>query len=385
MAVYVPDDRDALDRLVAQLVELYATAERRLQASLAAQMRAGLEVDPVHPERALRLGELQTEAQRVARWLAASTPEVLDRILATAAERGTEAALHELAEAHGYTITPGQSPARPAPTVALTGAGAAATIRADLSNALEDVTRRVLRYPDDVYRRVIGATATEVVLGTGTTRTAQQAAWNRLLDQGVTGFTDRAGRRWQLTSYVEMATRAATRRAFDDAKVGSLQEAGVDLVSVVVGYDSCERCARWSGRILRTTPGPTGRVTLERADGDGEVTVRIDGTLDEAKAAGWRHPNCTCTTVAYLPGLSVVQDATTHDPEAEANRARLRYLEREVRKAKSEAGFALDDDDRRHANARVRELQARIRELVDETGLIRQRHREQPNLGHVRR
>jgi hypothetical protein len=315
---------------------------------------------------------------------------VLARILDTAAQRGATAALGELSDLVGATDATARAGLGPAgaivnPTRALPGAAAAATIRADLTNALADVTRRVLRYPDDVYRRAIAATSTDVVLGMGTTRTAQQAAWNRLLDGGVTGFTDVRGRRWALSSYVEMATRSATRRAFDDAKVTALQDAGVELVTVVVGYDSCEACARWSGRILRTTPGPTGKLRLQHATEDREVTVHVAGTLDSAKAAGWRHPNCTCTTVAYLPGLSVVQDATTYDPDAEAARARLRHLEREVRKAKGDAAAAVDDESRRAANAKVRELQAAIREHVDEHGLIRQRHREQPNLAHVRR
>lgn len=659
MARYTPDARDGLDRLVAELVELFGSAERRLVAAVALQVRAGLDAGEVAPGRILRLGDLTAESARIARWLNQTSPEILERVLATAQTRGVDAALVELAAVVGTTGAEGA--AAVAPTVTplartLPGAAAAVNIRADLSNALQNVTQRVLRFPQDVYQRAVAATATDVVLGMGTTRTAQQSAWRRLLGQGVTGFVDVSGRRWGLSSYVEMATRSATRRAYDDAKVTTMQDNGVELVSIVVGSGACERCARWAGKILRTTPGPTGRIRVPAANSDREVTVNVAATLDQAKAAGWRHPNCfpawvpvsaptgiaaadsrwfegelvvihtatgrelsvtpnhpvltpdgwvpagalhegddliryhgpvedvavgtphhergvapigevyealresgevssvlvpgaaeqfhgdgsvdskvdvvladrllrndgqpalleqtpegeflvggvrlpsllasgaslevlvaahhathcvvggsgeastllgaglghahphgvgaatdsdprvaerardrwpgdtlgggqlldgltglvsadevvkverrewsghvynlqtgggwyaaseyivhncRCSTVAYLPGLSVIEDVTTYDPDAEAARAKLRYLERELRAAKVEATAVVDETDRKAANARVRAYQAKIRDHVRETGLVRQRNREQPNLGHV--
>lgn len=386
MARYTPDARDGLDPLVAELVDLFSSAERRLVAAVALQVRAGLEAGETAPARILRLGDLTARAARIARWLSQTSPDILDRVLVTAQTRGADAALTELAALVGTTRA--ETAVAVAPVVSplarvLPGAPAAVLIRADLSNALENVTQRVLRYPQDLYQRAIAATATDVVLGLGNTRTAQQSAWGRLIGQGITGFVDKANRRWNLASYVEMATRSATRRAYDDAKVGTMQDNGVDLVSIVVGSGACERCARWSGKILRTTPGPTGRIRVPRANGDGEVAVHVAATIDQAKAAGWRHPNCRCQTVAYLPGLSVIQDVTTYDPDAEAARAKLRYLERALRTQKVEAMAAVDDVDKRAAGAKVRALQARIRDHVAETGLVRQRNREQPNLGNV--
>ncbi|GAB3166925.1 hypothetical protein GCM10027059_26630 [Myceligenerans halotolerans] len=387
MPRFIPDRRDGLDAVMVELVELFTSAERRLVGSVALQVRAGLGAGETSPDRILRLGELTAEARRVANWLRQTSPEVLDRVLATAEERGITAALDELSDVVGTTgaregVAPGTSLVRP--TEAIPGAGAASAIRADLSNALEDVTRRVLRFPQDVFQRAVATFSTDVTLGLGTTRTAQQGAWGKLLSQGVTGFVDKAGRRWNLASYVEMATRSATRRSYDDAKVTAMQDNGVDLVSIVVGAGACERCARWAGKILRTNSGPTGRTSVPRANGDGEVTVTVAGTIDEAKRTRWRHPNCRCSAVAYLPGLSVIADVTHYDPEAEAERQKLRRLEREVRKTKLEAMAAVDDETKRAANAKIRTLQAHIRAHVAETGLMRQRNREQPDLGNVR-
>ncbi|MDR7385220.1 phage minor capsid protein [Promicromonospora iranensis] len=387
MAQWIPDDRDGLDRLVAELVELFSSAERRLVAAVALQVRAGIEAGEDSPQRILNLGGLSVEATRIARWLRQTSPEVLDRVLATAQARGVTAAMAELSAVVGTTGTTTAAAVAPSTSVvaasALSGAGAAIAIRADLTNSLDDVVRRVLRFPDDVYRRAVAQFATDVPLGLGTTRTAQQGAWGRLLAQGVTGFVDKAGRRWNLASYVEMATRSATRRAYDDTKIATMQDHGIPLVSIVVGSGACERCARWSGKILRTDGGPTGRVRFPRANGDGEITVNVAATLDQAKRAGWRHPNCRCSTVAYLPGLSVIQDVTHYDPDAEAARQKLRHLERETRKAKIEVMAAVGDAEKKAANARVRAYQAKIRDHVAETGLIRQRNREQIDLGNV--
>lgn len=386
MPQWIPDDRDGLDRLVAELVDLFSTAERRLVQAVATQVRAGIEAGQDAPQRILNLGTLSAEAMRVARWLRQTSPAVLDRVFETAQKRGTAAAVAEMSALVGSTaaapaaVIPGTSLVA---TTVLPGAAAAVTIRADLTNSLEDVTRRVLRFPQDVYQRAVATFSTDVALGLGTTHTAQLGAWRSLLSQGVTGFVDKSGRRWALSSYVEMATRSATRRAYDDSKVSAMQDNGVNLVSIVVGAGSCERCARWSGKILRTDAGPTGRLRVPNAAGDGEVTVTVAATLDEAKRQGWRHPNCRCSTVAYLPGLSVITDVTHYDPEAEADRAKLRYLERETRKAKITAMAAVSPEDQKAANARVRALQTRIREHVADTGLVRQRNREQIDLGHV--
>lgn len=378
MARYIPDSRDGLDALVAQLVDIFGSAERRLVAAVALELRAGIDRGETAPDRALNLGNLNRDARTIAIWLTQQYPDVIESILETAAERGSVAAVAEMRDAGGRVIEDLTSPST------LPGAGAVVALVADLTNSLADVTQRVLRFPQDVYQRAVAFTAPDVLLGLGTTRTAQQAAWGSLLRQGVTGFVDVRGRPWNLSSYVEMATRSATRRAYDDAKVTTMQNHGISLVSVVVGAGSCKACADQAGKILRTDSGPVGRIRVPNLAGDGEVTVTVAGTLDDAKRHGWRHPNCRCSTVAYLPGLSVVTDVTHYDPELEAARTRLRTLEREVRKAKVEASAEVGDG-ARATNARIRELQAKIRDHVAETGLIRQRHREQLNLGNVLR
>lgn len=372
MAQWVPDDRDGLDRLVAEIVALFTDAETRLTRSVALMLSAGLDAG-ASADRAIRLGELRTDAQQIAAELRTAYPDQLERIMAIAAESGAAAALQEMSALAGVTDTTA--------TTGVSGAAAAQTARADLTSTLDDVVLRVLRFPDDVYRRAVAQTATDVLLGLGTQRTAQARAWQQLVAQGVTGFTDTAGRRWNLATYVEMATRSATRRAWDDQHAATMTEHGVNLVSVVVGSGSCKACADQAGKILRTDSGPTGRIVVPSAVGDGDVTVKVDGRLDDAKRHGWRHPNCRCRIVAYLPGLSVVADATTYDPDAEAAREKLRDLERRVRKAKVGEAAAVSPETRKVARTKRLDLQRQIAAHTRDTGLLRRRRREQVSLG----
>lgn len=90
------------------------------------------------------------------------------------------------------------------------------------------------------------------------------------------------------------------------------------------------------------------------------------------RTADYRH-----TVSIYLPGVT--------KPPAKKDRTRATYeqsqeqrrLERQVRAWKRRAAAAVDDKQRKAANAKVRAYQGRIRELTAETGLPRKSHREQ--------
>jgi len=107
------------------------------------------------------------------------------------------------------------------------------------------------------------------------------------------------------------------------------------------------------------------------------VTVEVAGTVEEARAAGWNHPNCRCRLVAYSPGLTIPQGDTTYDEAAEKERAQQRALEREIRSAKRREAAAMTDTDRAKAAADVREAQADMRDFIRRTGRNRQSYREQ--------
>jgi hypothetical protein len=353
---------------------MFADAEQRLMAAIALQIKAGLDAG-TDPVKAIQLGVLKRQAQQLVAALKAATPQMLAHLMTTATDMGTAAALTELSAMAGVPDT--------AVTGALGGAQAARLATADLTNTFNDVTKRILRVPQDIYRKAVGQSVTDSLLGLGTNRQSQAKAWQRLISVGVKGFEDKSGRQWNLATYTEMATRTAARRAWEEQHVATMEQHGITLVSIVVGSDACKKCADWSGKILRTDAGPTGRIQVDSAVGTGKVTVNVEGTIPQATGKGWHHPNCRCSSVAYMPGLSIVEDATHYDPQAEADREHLRLLERTIRAEKMDMAAAIDPLQVTDGRKKIRALQAEIAAHVKRTGLIRQRHREQVNLGNA--
>lgn len=388
MALFVErDDPDALtaqqivDQLGSFIAARYQAAETYLLAQIAQRAAADLDVDD-QTRRLASVRALRAEAERV---MGAIDSETLARqVVNLAVAEGSSAAVEQIgltaAAAGSSTTAVLNGQALPFATgLTSAGANAAAQIGLELTNALADVRQRVLRAVPDLYQQVVAETVGERLLGTVTGRQSRRIGLERALDRGLTGFTDAAGRRWRMGSYTEMATRTATNRAWIAAHVTKWQSMGLNLVTIVRGVDACKPCAEWSGRILSTDGTPAGPLQAEHATTGEPVTVDVAGTLDDARRGGWNHPNCRCTLAPVFPGLSLPANDSTYDPQQEADRERLRYLERRTRdlKRREQVARALGDD---VAAARwkraVQVEQGRIRDHVASTGQLRKPYRE---------
>ncbi|WP_129307988.1 phage minor capsid protein [Streptomyces sp. L2] len=352
--------------LAAAVADLYEAAEGTLIETIRKALDQGWDSPLWAQLRLAQLGQLQTAINEIIAALQADATGAIHQAVAEAYDRGSQAAVAELGAL--------------APGVHSIPAGAQAIDR--LARAVVDDTGpvylRMLRTSTDVYRNVIARASAPSVLGAQTRRQAAQSALNQFADRGVTGFVDNAGRSWELRSYVEMAMRSATARAAVEAHSDRLGEAGVELVIVSQAPEECPLCRPWERKILARTGAPGKReVQVEHATEDGEmVTVTVAGSLPEARAAGLLHPNCRHTVSAYMPGVSRVPKAQPSRGTYEDTQ-KQRYLERQTRKWKRRAAAAVDDQERKKANANVRAYQKRIRELVADTGLPRKSHREQ--------
>jgi len=398
MALYVPDPdnladaADLIEELGAELASRYAAAEDELiqqiarrawrdmqlqgvlqQATLTAEQTNAL-VDRIAQNRAYaELAAFRSLTVRELQFLAVEVADKLRRyglaesVMRIAATEGEAAAAAQLRMAKRLPLIG---------TTNATQSQAVTALVFDLKSRLEAMNWRITRYPQDAYQRVISMTASNQLLGTTTGRIAQQRAVQRFLGEGITGFVDKAGRNWRIGSYAEMAGRTAVRRAYEEAGIWRMQQSGVNLITIVGAADAGKECAPWIGKILSTN-GETGQVVVPHATLDEQVTVTIYATLDQAKAAGWGHPNDRCRVVSYLPGLTAPQQSFAYNPEAEKERADQRALEREIRAAKREAAIAPDDISRRQAENKVKELQGEMRDFLQRTGRSRASYREQ--------
>lgn len=345
----MPADRSLADDLADDLTGLYRDLRHTLIVALAARLRRSLAGrDNPHGI-----------AARLLRTLDARLDERVRRSIEAATRRGQDAADAELARLRRPPLPPSQ--------VEVAGRVY------ELAQALRATHPQAVRWAERAYRETV--LAAELAEG-GTRLQIAQRAWSRLVGRGVTGFTDTAGRRWELASYVEMATRSRLADAAVTAHLDRLGDAGLDLVVVSDAPGECAVCRPWEGKILTRTGLGARAVQVEHATQDRMVTVRVAGSVREAKAAGLMHPGCRHSISAYLPG--VTRPATrTADPQGDAARQRLRELERQVRAWKLRAEAALDPAEGRRCAANARDRQRVLREhLAAYPSLRRQPQRE---------
>jgi len=369
-----------VDALANTLVALYAQAEQDLLTALARVARHGLN-DTTATAQLAMLGQMRRTAQRLVTSLALRTGPLTSRVVEQAARDGDAAALRALRAA----VAGHQGLARL--YLADTGhrIASANMIAIDLASKLDATRAGIVRFADDAYRAAVADTSTRLILSREqlTPTTAQQRAWTELTRRGITGYTDTAGRSWNLSSYVEMATRTTVQRAYNAAHEARMTSVGIEFFTISHDGRPCPLCKPWEGAILST--GPTGLVSTSHALTGRPTGVRVAGTIEQARAAGLQHPNCKHILLPYFPGVTRTGGTSgwsTADEQRYRATQQLRRMERELRAAKRQQAAALDDLARQRAARRIRAYQARIREHTGRHGLVRRRRREQLDLGN---
>jgi hypothetical protein len=371
----VPADRTLAADLAQALTEMYASAQQEIAQNIGDRLKAGIDKPGWDHAKLAALGELRGGIQAVLHRLATDTTGQVQQTITLAFARGAQAGVDELAKIAGWSDKQRAEFQRSAVNV-----DAVHTLAFALRSTLLGTHLRILRWSLDAYREVVAKAAATGpgLIGTRTRRQVAQKAWSELLRQGITGFVDKAGRRWQLASYVEMATRTVITHAVVQAHSDQLDALGVDLRIVSNAPQECFKCRPWEGKILTAHNQRYILMRTKSVVTDEPMVVRIAGSVDQAIAAGLLHPNCRHTINAYLPGATKVP-TNTADPDGDKARQQLRALEREVRAAKMQAAAAIDPAAAAAARAKVRAVQAQIRQHIDTapTQLFRQSHREQ--------
>ncbi len=357
----------------AAVASLYADAESHLIALIASHLDRGIDA----PDWALRqlqdIGRLSAAAQGLLTELSPIVAATIDAALGQEIATGVRLADAEISRAGFVT------PAPAAPTATVVNTAAVAALANETVQVVTGTHHSILSSTMDAYRRIIADTTGQSLTGVQTRRQVLQTALNRFARDGLTGFTDRAGRRWRPDTYADMALRTSAFRAQTAGHQQRLRQRGFDLVVVSHHRNPSPQCQPFEGKILSLSGAtPNGE---QRVDGvRGRTTVRVKASLDEARAKGFQHPNCRHRYTLLVPGARVPQPEP-YDPQGYKDEQRLRYLERKVREAKRVEAAALSPADQAAARARVRAIQAQIRHHVDRTGVARKRFREQVRQG----
>lgn len=357
----MPVSRRDTEQLARIVSDVYAQAETHLLRLIAKHLAAGVEA-PHWAE--VKLAELQLFQRRAQAVVKAARGEAVGQLVAVlerAYLRGAAAGQGDVDALDRAVELPIRHAER-----------ATAALVSGLTGQLETLDVHVVRQVADIYRTAVVQAAAIPVAGAGTRLQAAQSALDKLAKAGVSGFTDTAGRNWNLTSYVEMATRTTTAQAAVQGHLDRLEDAGIPLVIVSDSPRECERCRPWEGKVLAR--GPVPAIMGNAVTGE-SMRVQVDGTVADAMSGGLLHPNCTHNLSAYIPGATRLgrEDA---NPAGYAAQVRQRDMERRVREWKRREAVALSPEAAAAARVKVRQWQGEIRAHVKAHGLPRKLGRE---------
>ena len=328
------------------LLALYAEAEEKLVSIIAKAVgKVGKDPPQWAAQKLAEVRELQREIQTALDHLSERSLEERIKLMWAAHDEGADGLLRELGIADKV-----QSAASQASVVLID----------DQNLRFSELHRTILRDSVDAYRDIIAESIPMATMGVETTQQAVTRALNAFADRGITAFVDKAGRRWGMAEYAEMATRTGMMRA---SLAGYTQEAlahDEDLVIISEHMDECPLCAPWERRVLSLTGAQ-----LSHPD--------CTGTIGDAEAAGLFHPNCGHSMTVYVPGLTIVESSKPAGPYEGSsdqlgykNRQTQRQYERTVRRWKRRQAAALTPEEERYARAHVVKWQRKIRELTGE-------------------
>jgi hypothetical protein len=361
----VPVSRQTTEGLAEQVAGVYGNVEVRLLRLIADRLAAGADSPRWAEDKLAEIQTLRARAQRIVR---AARREASDAV----GDVTLRAYLHGQAAGQGDLDDLGvELDDDPPGTLRLNHPAVAKLVEAQ-AEALEALEVPVVRQATDAFRAAVVRASAGTLTGATTRLQDAQYALDDLARRGLSGFTDTAGRRWGLRSYVEMATRTTTAQASVAGHLDRLDQGGIPLVIVSESSRECETCRPWEGKVL--SRGPVSAMMPNVVTGKME-RVDIDGTVDEATRAGLFHPNCTHNLSGYLPGATRRGDATS-SPEGYAEKVEQRRLERKVREWKLREAAAVTPEAKRKATAKVREWQGQVKDHTAATGLPRKRNRE---------
>jgi hypothetical protein len=383
-----PSSNQSSTALATTIVGLYVLSEAQILGGITSILRR---TPATLAGRQAAVPRIRRLVRQVVARLVYTSNDMVRQMVTTAVEEGSRDAIASVSKAlvgrGGFTPPPGSTGGAGGSSGsgrALTVGGepfdlsmphgerAAQAIRNDIESELQDVRFRITRLPEDIYKAIAPHGAIRQVLANGFTGAqAQAVAWRVFVSQGVTGFTDKSGRDWALSSYVEMAVRTASMRAYNASHLARMHALGIHYFTVSDDGHPCPLCFPWEGKVLT----------------DGHVAnpeMPVDGTIGDATAAGLFHPNCRHILTTVLPGFTVLPPPREWTPEMAQqylDTQKQRRLEVAVRKAKRALEYAYTPAEQKRARADVTAAQAKVRQFVNaHEHLMRQSRREQLNL-----
>ena len=244
--------------------------------------------------------------------------------------------------------------------------GSPEQIAEETTREMLDSLNHIWRDTDDVYRQIVEAATDSAQQTGGTVYDSVTQILSEFAQRGVRGFTDRAGRKWELQAYADMAMRTAMQKASMLSTFDAMIQHGIDVCYVNAHMGACPLCYKWQGVLMSLTGATPGLPTVREAMDDGLF-----------------HPNCAHIPQEYIVGVSRLDIGSPRgytlgqSERLYKRRQKQRYIERQIRRWKRALAVAQDEDQQAEANAQIRRWQAEARQNTEWREVQRRYDREQ--------
>lgn len=357
-------------RMSQLLTEAFGEIERRIILLMVKRLTEDApelpsDADEWKAEKLLQSAIFRREAAQTIKRMGANIPDYLDRILYRAWR-------------NGYTTDPDRLGILGSAESAARRSYMKSKVRENALHELNRVNTSMLRSGQQKYIDILNDAVDRVVTRDVSPYVAIKEASQKLLDGGLTGFTDRAGRRWQVETATEMIVRKAANDAGNLAVFSHMEEEGTELLLVSAHKGARPLCSLDQGQVF-SLKGFEGTVK----DGEGNnVRVRSWASSTYGEPAGILGINCRHHIVPFYEGRSV----NTQKRPSDAENARQYKLEQEQRRKerglrkykrlRDTANVLGDREEELRLKRIIRAKGKELRGFIDEHGLTRQKLRE---------
>lgn len=278
----MPADPTEAAQLAGGTLDVLAGAEARLLDLIGGTLTIGLEEKTWEASALGRVQTLRVRLEAVTKSMEQQAEPEIQRAILDAWQAGSDSASADLEQ----LTTPRKQGPR-ARDAALIGTE---NVQRQARQSIGQLSAQAAFRSGQIYEQTARQIIAEGTVGAGVTRRDLTARLlEKLAQRGVDGFTDAAGRNWNMYSYGEMVTRTTLQQALVSGHIDQLAEQGQDLVMVSDAPAECKLCRPFEGRIL-TISGATGRRTEY-----GE-TFDVVATVADARRRGLFHPNAVLGT-----------------------------------------------------------------------------------------
>lgn len=380
-------DRDRIDPqflidLAEPLEDVYERIEHDLLINIARQFKGGtaLSEGAQYPVRMLaRMGALTRENYRIIASYSGMSGQMVEQALRQAIEQSLDAVDPELARS---VTRPDYIPTREEAVTRTMEIYERQAI-----NTLNMVNTVMLNSSLDAYRQLVNDTAAyeeqlaqaqvilneeagAVTLGTKSPQEAMRASVKRMAQNGLYGFTDRAGHRWSAQAYVTMDIRTTAANAARQASMDRNEDYGNNLIEVSSHIGARPLCAPYQGKVF-STDGTSG--TAHDATGRPIPYSPLSQT-SYGQPAGLFGINCGHFPYPFVDGVSMMAFKPypkALNDEVYKQSQEQRYQERQIRYKKTEADAleaAGDKEGAEELRRQARVMTADLRDWCDDNG-----------------